>query len=620
MKKSLSILIIILILNLVGCTYANSNELSIEGDKGMYIALYDRQLNHITNVTNVKYEYTKRVFDFDTSSFSGISETNISNAFIFVLCNNVGQDIYSGFAKGINQSNKLVSFNGEDFRTIVDTEVFLDFTTKKWYNTGDSFQALLQYYPSYLAGVFQSIKENLESQVFIDYIDLPIDIITPSNNNMLYLSDWIGDFTRTYLIANANKFLKPYLAYYGYYISASFLQSNKRVIFEIKKNTTQKNISLKDFVYETKLTNVNTNKAVARIEFQTVYESTKGWNEIYNDWRFPDPILEFGRYDIMIEQTESSTPLVNIDNYPIGYRILVKRKMSDTVTLYINNEVINTKYVSLPTDLPVKNYYLGLDNQIYEGTIDISNKIFPVKSKIFEDAYLAKAQYAAVSELVNSRYNENILLNNFNSPIDLSSIELYTMIKVYEKQNNEIKIKEFPVSEIQNNNGQISINLGFKKAKFTEIIKDITKDPAIKSTSGSSGTGSGVTATNVETIIDSKVPDLISTSIADRQKILTSKTVSSATYTVTSADIDNIIYLTSSTDVTITLSHTGFSGLSQIYFVRYGTGEITFTSDAGNTIKSNENMKRINNINQVVSVMHGHAAVGEWLLMGALKL
>ena len=187
------------------------------------------------------------------------------------------------------------------------------------------------------------------------------------------------------------------------------------------------------------------------------------------------------------------------------------------------------------------------------------------------------------------------------------------MIKVYEKQNNEIKIKEFPVSEIQNNNGQISINLGFKKAKFTEIIKDITKDPAIKSTSGSSGTGSGVT-------IDSKVPDLISTSIADRQKILTSKTVSSATYTVTSADIDNIIYLTSSTDVTITLSHTGFSGLSQIYFVRYGTGEITFTSDAGNTIKSNENMKRINNINQVVSVMHGHAAVGEWLLMGALKL
>lgn len=631
MRKILILILFIFVL--VGC-----QEIKSRGEE-MYIAIYDRNMDHITNLTNIKFEYTKRVFDFDTSSFSGLSEKNIIDAFIFVLCENNGIQVYSGFVKGLNQEGKSVTFNGEDLRTIIDTEIILDYTFRKSYYKGGGTSVVDQFFPTYLAGLFQSVEVALETQIFIDY-QFQLEFTSPRPTDYSY---WIGDFTHTYIIANANKFLKPYLAYYGYYISSHFSLSDKKIVFEIKKNSSQKDISLIDFENESKLTNVNINKAIARIEFQTVYENTKGWYRIYEDFVFPDPMLENGRFDIQLIQTASPTPQVNINDYPLGYRILVKYVPSDTSTTYINHEVINTKYVGMPSNLPEKHYYLGLDNQIYEENIDYSNMVMPIKSKIFEDVYLAKAQYAAVSELVNNRYNENILLSNINSPIDLNEIELYTMINVHTIQNGISVVKEYPVAEIINENGQISINLGFKKTKFTEIIKSITKDPAIKSTGGNSGVG-GIEEGTIYDIIDNKVPDMIEAateniSIEDIEGLNTAledinSTIANianfvsiaevTTSTANSYDFPNgkTVYINYSSLFTFKVYQDGTNEVTHpigttIPLLLYGTGEAVIEAMTNVAITSFNGFKKINGRYQAVMLIK--KATNTWTLIGALK-
>ena len=218
--------------------------------------------------------------------------------------------------------------------------------------------------------------------------------------------------------------------------------------------------------------------------------------------------------------------------------------------------------------MPTRTYYLGNDNLIYETLIPQDKIILPVITKIFEEDFFQTAQFNAVNELVNSRYNENIILTNENCPIDLSTLGLNTMVNVYgetvggretilentvyndyndviiniPKETTEFKVffndsganmevtfvntlqtlnsdeegnyggviytrisetelkimfddynsggiwkptiykleayvdnytpvKQLPVSEINNNNGLITIKLGFKKTLFTEIIK-----------------------------------------------------------------------------------------------------------------------------------------------------
>lgn len=466
LKKQLIIVISLLIVLVSSFVFAK-----VKGSDGqVYIEMYDKNLNHITNIIDVKYEYTRRVYDFDTSNFSGVSDEEVENALIFVLCDEYGNYMYSGFVKNLSQDGKLVKFKGEDLRTIIDTEIFLDFTTEKWYYVGD--QTYLQYFPSTLSGVFQCIVEELEEQMFPDYENLPIEFIYP---RPIIHSFWMCDFGKAYTIQNAYKFLKPYLAYYNYYIDSSFDRVNKKIVFEIKKHDTEVDIRLDDFIHERKTSSIKSNKVIAKLKFQTIYENTKSWLKIYSGTNMPDPTMEpYGRYDELVEQTNSTIPLLNADNFDVGYRIMVKYTSTPNppnppITTYFNWEVTNTKYVSLPDDLPEKTYYLGLDNQIYGNDIEYGNKVLPVKVKIFEHDYFAQAQFNAINELVNSRYNENIILTNVKCPLDLSTLKLNELINVYDKNGS---VKSLPISEIINNNGMLQIKLGFKKTLFTEIIKN----------------------------------------------------------------------------------------------------------------------------------------------------
>ncbi len=123
-----------------------------------------------------------------------------------------------------------------------------------------------------------------------------------------------------------------------------------------------------------------------------------------------------------------------------------------------------------PKPVPARNYYLGKDNEIYEEFISPANQIFPVQQKIIEEEFFYKAQFNAVYELVNSRFNRNIIvLDNKNvNPLELSSLGLNAKITVYDKMNN---VAILPVSEIEIRNGSKRVKLGFKKILLTEVLK-----------------------------------------------------------------------------------------------------------------------------------------------------
>jgi hypothetical protein len=123
-----------------------------------------------------------------------------------------------------------------------------------------------------------------------------------------------------------------------------------------------------------------------------------------------------------------------------------------------------------PKPVPSRNYYLGKDNQIYEEFIAPANQIFPVQQKIIAEEFFYKAQFNAVYELVNSRFNQNIIVldNSKVNPLELSNLGLNAQITVYDKLNN---VAILPVSEIEIRHGKKRVKLGYKKIFLTEVIK-----------------------------------------------------------------------------------------------------------------------------------------------------
>jgi hypothetical protein len=107
---------------------------------------------------------------------------------------------------------------------------------------------------------------------------------------------------------------------------------------------------------------------------------------------------------------------------------------------------------------------------VYEEYIAPANQIYPVQTKIFAEEFFYKAQFNAIYELVNNRYNENISIvdNKVLNPIEIANLGLNAQVTVYDKMNNTATL---PISEIQIKNGEKKVKLGFKKTRFTEVIK-----------------------------------------------------------------------------------------------------------------------------------------------------
>lgn len=391
----------------------------------MYIALYDENRNHITNVDNATYDLTTRVYDSDSFSGEGVCDEDVNDAKIAVVNDDAGNYKYACFADTVTPEYNKRTIKGLDFKTLWDTEILLDYTPQ------NSFD-----------GKLSAIFEKVRAAVF-DVADaavgkIPVEVVIPTDKTDT--TDVYGDLQGTYQLVNAYTFLKGYLKYYEYNIETRYDIAAGKIIFTFVKCTTVLTVDLSDFIHELTTTSSATNKTVATIKYDVeTPETDADGNTIYTDVQ---------------EVDDEGNPVVDDEGNPV----------------YI------PQYKPRPSTIATKYYYRDKDNNIVQSDAegDIAGRIYPVKTKWFESEYLADAQFNAVYELANARYVDNIVIDNNITidPIDFSVYPLYTKVKLY--YGGKL-YKTLPISEkittLDGSGENTQIKLGFKKILLTEIIK-----------------------------------------------------------------------------------------------------------------------------------------------------
>lgn len=209
----------------------------------MYIILYNSLMEYIGTLYDVSYEINRRAYDLDTSSFSGITDEGILNdAFFFIIKNEVDFE-YSGWLKNFKQDGKLVTFNGVDLKSALDTEVELDFneTIEDYFTLGGIVNSALSKRPN-----------TMPNSNFIKMVNTT-DIVAISN------------FSLQVIRVNILQFIKPYLVLNNYFIDSRFDEKTKTISFEIINNDKAMTLYKDDFILETTTTSTGTNEAMASL-------------------------------------------------------------------------------------------------------------------------------------------------------------------------------------------------------------------------------------------------------------------------------------------------------------------------------------------------------------------
>ena len=391
----------------------------------MYIAVYDENREHISNVDNVSYDLTQRVYDLDSFNGVGISEDDINDAKFAVLNNDVGGYEYACLVENVTPDGKKRTIKGKDFKTLWETEILLDFTPD------GSFDGRL-------SAIFNCVKKAVFDSVDETVRKIPVEVIIPADDTDT--TEIYGSYQGQYITTDAYKFLKCYLKYYEYNIESKYDIVDGKIVFKFVKNTQEIDVDLNDFIHELTTTSSATNKAVATVKYDT------------------------------------TTPETDYDGNIIYTTI---QKVDDEGNLVFNDDgspVYEEKRKPRPTTIATIYYYRTQSNDIVQSDAQgaISGRIYPVKTKWFEQEYLSSAQFDAVYELANSRYVDNIIIDNNLTidPLDFSIYPLYTKVRLY----YEGKLyKTLPISEkiitLDAKGKNTKIKLGFKKILLTEIIK-----------------------------------------------------------------------------------------------------------------------------------------------------
>lgn len=531
------------------------------GDRLMYAALYGytkggEYREHLGNVTNIEYTVNERVYDFGSAKIKGVCDFITTNALIYVINTENGKAVSSGFAKNIKPlEGNALSFDGDDFKRILDTDILIDFTGEAYPNF--SLQSI---FTRVANGVQEARRDGYMSKIALNFI-LPNDTTDTTV---------IADYTGQYIIVNALKFLKIYLSYFGYYIKPTYNVATDEITFAFTSvnldNVTD--IKLKDFKHESTSSDIKVNKTVATLtfspeEFPPVWEdSTLAYFNSQPDSNRAEVVQEAetlppttgyspgfalkvigqpswtaaSRVDYQASSAKRlRRVIVKADGPCSGVPVEVAMEAVGNPAQYDLNSVIMFSYgimqedgsVELCTrvqyqtylkivkstsisyyklgavtyskrpDLPERVYLLGKDNQIYEGynSIAETNRIYPIVAKIFEAQYLAAAQVNAVYEIVNNRYLENIIIDaeKVAQPVDLAVLGLYNIIRCYDDEGS---YKELPISEkttiLNKKENRTEIKLGFKKTLLTEVIKNDVGIPDVIKTSGGGGSSTTI--------------------------------------------------------------------------------------------------------------------------------
>lgn len=392
----------------------------------MYIAIYDENKNHITNVDNATYDLTTRVYDNDSFTAEGVCAEDINDAKIAVLCDDAGNYEYACFADEIKPDQNKRTVKGLDFKTLWDTEILLDYTPD------GSFDGRL-------SAIFQKVKTQVFDGADASVGKIPVVVNIPADDTDT--TETYGSYAGTYQLVNAYKFLKCYLKYYEYNIETCYNVAAGVIVFSFVRCTDAVSVDLSDFIHELTTTSTTTNKAVATIKYDAkTPETDADGNIVYTD---------------KPETDAEGKPVLNDDGSPV----------------YI------PKYKPRPSTLATVFYYRDKNNNIVQADErgDIGGRLYPVKAKFFESEYLADAQFNAVYELANARYVDNIIIDNNITidPLDFSTYRLYTKVALY--YGGKL-YKTLPISEkiitLDSGGRNTKIKLGFKKILLTEIIKN----------------------------------------------------------------------------------------------------------------------------------------------------
>ena len=391
----------------------------------MYVALYDENRCHITNVDNITYDKTVRVYDPDSFTAEGTSSEDVNDAKIVVMNNDEGNYKYACFVDTVTPDKNKRTIKGLDFKTLWDTEILLDYTAN------GSFDGRL-------SAIFTKIKTLVFDSSDAIVGKIPIRVIIPNDNTDT--TEIYGSYQGTYQLVNAYSFLKCYLKYYEYNIESAYDIVNGEIVFTFTKCAAQIEINLSDFIYELTTTSAATNKAVATI-----------------------------KYDAKTPETDADGNIVYTSVQAIDES--GKLKFDED-----GNPVYVPKYKPRPSSIATRYYYRDKDNNIVQSDAfgNIGDRIYPVRTKWFESEYLADAQFEAVYELANARYVDNIVIDNNITidPIDFADYPLYTKVDLY--YDGKL-YKTLPISEkittLDSGGENTKIKLGFKKILLTEIIK-----------------------------------------------------------------------------------------------------------------------------------------------------
>ena len=392
----------------------------------MYIAIYDENKNHITNVDNATYDLTTRVYDNDSFTAEGVCDVDINDAKIAVLNDDSGNYEYACFADGITPEHNKRKVKGLDFKTLWETEILLDYTAE------GSFDGKL-------SAIFTKIKQLVFDGSDVAANKIPVVVNIPQDDTDT--TSTYGSYAGTYQLVNAYKFLKCYLKYYEYNIESYFDVAAGKIVFTFVKCTDAVSVGLSDFIHELTTTSSATNKAVATIKYNV------------------------------------ETPATDADGNIIYTNTQKTDNNGDPVTDKEGNPVYIPVYQPRPSTLATVYYYRDKDNNIVQSdeSGNISGRLYPVKAKYYESEYLADAQFNAVYELANARYVDNIIIDNNKTidPIDFSIYRLYTKVALY--YNGKL-YKTLPISEkiitLDGSGKNTKIKLGFKKILLTEVIKN----------------------------------------------------------------------------------------------------------------------------------------------------
>lgn len=327
----------------------------------MYIAIYDENKKHITNVDNATYDLTTRVYDNDSFSAEGVCDVDINDAKIAVLNDDRGNYEYACFADEIKPEYNKRTVKGLDFKTLWDTEILLDYTAD------GSFDGRL-------SAIFTKVKTQVFNGKDTAVNKIPVVVNIPTDNTDTTTT--YGSYAGTYQFVNAYKFLKCYLKYYEYNIESYYDVAAGKIVFTFVKCTDAVSVDLRDFIHELTTTSTTTNKAVATIKYtaETPRPSTIATIYYYRD-----------KDNNIVQSNESGN--INGRLYPVKAKYYESEYLADAQfnavyelanARYVDNIIIDNNKTIDPIDFSGYRLYtkvaLYYDGKLFK-TLPISEKI-----------------------------------------------------------------------------------------------------------------------------------------------------------------------------------------------------------------------------------------------------